>query len=99
MAAIELERLGAAFVLALSQSRERLHGGRRQRAQHFGDVRAAAHVTHRVVQALAKAVQQVRTDERAILRSDDVASAGIGHAIGADRKSTRLNSSHMSSRM
>ena len=64
------------------QSGERLHGRGRQRAQHFGDVRAAAHVPHRVVQALAKAVQQVGADQRAILRPDDVAAAGIRHAIG-----------------
>ena len=35
-------------------ARERLHGGRRQRAEHLGDVRAAAHAAHRVVQPLCR---------------------------------------------
>ncbi len=80
MAAIELEWLAGPFVLAREPG-EGLDRGGRQRAQHVGDVRAAAHVPHRVVQALAKPLQKVRADERAILRSDRLAPAWIGHAV------------------
>jgi hypothetical protein len=38
-------------------------------------------VSHRIVQPLAKALQQVRTDEHAIRGTDLVATARIRHAI------------------
>ena len=47
----------------------------------LGDVRAAAHVAHRVVQALAKALQQVGADQLPIGRTDAIAATRIGHAI------------------
>ena len=50
---VELERLAVADVLAL-QARERLHRGRGQRAQELGDVRAAAHASHVVVERFRK---------------------------------------------
>src|SRR5487761_789504 len=81
MAAVELERLGAALVLALPQAGEGLDGGGRQVAEHLGQMRAAVHMPHRVVQALAKSIDQVGADERAVGRTDAVAGARIGHAI------------------
>src|SRR5512135_644544 len=49
VAAVELERLVGAFVLALLQAGERLHGRGRQVAQHLGQMGTPAHVPHRVV--------------------------------------------------
>src|SRR5487761_2133372 len=81
MAAVELERLVGALVLALPQAGERLDGGGRQVAEHLGQMRAAVHMPHRVVQALAESADQVGADERAVGRTDAVAGARIGHAI------------------
>ncbi len=77
---VELERLALAFVFAL-QARESLDRGRRERAEHFGQVRATLHAPHRFVQTLAKAVDQVRADERSIGRLDAIAGARIGHPV------------------
>src|SRR5690349_7288277 len=80
LAAIELKRLVDAMILA-RESCERLHRGRRQRAQHLGDKRAAAHMAHGVVQALAKSALQVGADQPAVLGSDDTAAARVRYTV------------------
>ena len=70
------------LVLA-AQSRERLHGGSRQVAEQLGEMRAAVHAAQRVVQSLAKSIDEVGADELAVIGTDLVAGAGVRHALGA----------------
>src|SRR6185437_304652 len=82
VAAIELKRLTFAIVLAFAQSREGLHGRGRQIGEHLGEVRAPAHVPHRLVQALAESAHQIRSDQCTVRGADRVARARVGHRIG-----------------
>jgi hypothetical protein len=85
MAAIELKRFALTLPFVSSpESREGLDGRRGKRAQKLGHVRAAAYAPHVVMQALAEALDEVRTDELRIGRLDAIASPGVRHGDRAD---------------
>src|SRR6266567_2766966 len=82
--AIELKGFVLARLDLAPQSGEHLDRGGRRVRQQFGDMAAAAHAAHRVVEGLAKAVQQARAGELPVRCLDAIACAFVRHAVGAD---------------
>src|SRR5208283_2735681 len=82
MTAIELKWLALALFDFAPQPREHLDRRGRQVRQQLGKMAAPLDPAHRVVQRLAKAVQDAGADELGIRRFDAVAGSHVGHGVG-----------------
>src|SRR6266567_4748997 len=81
--AVELEGFVSARLDLTAQTGEHLDRSSGRVRQQFGEVAAAAHATHRVVERLAKAMQQTRASKLRVCGFDPVARF-VRHAVGAD---------------